>query len=90
MELTRSERPSLIYQPISAYPFLDKAETAADIQTISSGLSPSLPYFTSSMNQCTIEKTLFHPLKWQIDFKFVHANVMEVEVETTHTGIIIY
>ena len=46
MELTRSERPSLIYQPISAYPFLDKAETAADIQTISSGLSPSLPYFT--------------------------------------------
>ena len=28
--------------------FLDKTETAADIQTTSSGLSPSLPYLTQA------------------------------------------
>ena len=46
--ITLSKWPSLIYQTISAYPFLDKALTGADIQTISSSFSPSLPYLTEA------------------------------------------
>ena len=65
--------PSLIYQTISAYPFLDKAETGAGIQMTSSGLSPSLPYLTQA------RKTLFGTI-FIIDIsKFIEKNRSSVK-----------